>query len=191
VKLYCDDSGTDGGEFCVIAGYLFDDNAVIEVSRSWRSVLEAEPTLQYFKMKEAESRRGQFWGISERARDEKLLSLVQVVKSHATYGVGSFVGHRPYNSIARGALPSTVDHPYWLCFQGIIGDLLHLYKSGVIAQNIDLVFDTQGAGFERRGKLMQGASKEMLDGVGVSLIGTLSFADDKTEPALQAADLLA
>src|SRR2546423_11401895 len=106
-------------------------------------------------MKEAESRRGQFWGISEASRDEKLMSLVQAVKSHATYGLGSFVGHRPYNSIARGSLPSTVDHPYWLCFQGIIGDLLHLFKNGVIAQKTDLVFDTQGVGFERRGSIRQ------------------------------------
>jgi hypothetical protein len=173
VKLYCDDSGTDGGEFCVIAGYLFEDDAVVQFSQTWRSVLEAEPTLEYFKMKEAESRRGQFWGISEAARDEKLMSLAQIVKGHAAYGLGSFVGHRPYNSIARGALPATVDHPYWLCFQGIIGGLLHLYKNGVTVQKTDFIFDTQGTGFERRGKLIEGASKEMLDQVGVSLMGTL------------------
>lgn len=38
---------------------------------------------------------------------------------------------------------------------------------------------------------MQGASKEILDQLGVSLIGSLSFADDKKETPLQAAGLLA
>ena len=191
MKLYCDDSGTDGGEFCVIAGYLFDDGAVVQFSQSWQSLLNADPAVQYFKMKEAESRRGEFWGFEDAARDQKVMSLAHVVKDHAIYGLGSFVAHRPYNSIARGALPPTVDHPYWLCFQGIIGGLLHLYENGLKLETTDFIFDSQGVGFERRGALMQGGWREMLEKVGGSLIGPLSFGDDKKELPLQAADLLA
>jgi hypothetical protein len=142
-------------------------------------------------MKEAESRRGEFWGCSKVERDRKVMLLAQVVKAHALYGLGSFVAHKPYNSIARGALPPTVDHPYWLCFQGVIGGLLNLYENGLKLEKTDFVFDGQGVGFERRAALMHGGWREMLDEIGGSLIGTLSFADDQKVPPLQAADLLA
>gem|GEM_PF-3775742 len=105
------------------------------------------------------------------------MTLAQVVKDHALYGLGSFVAHKAYNSIARGALPPTVDHPYWLCFQGVIGGLLNLYENGLKFEKTDFVFDGQGVGFERRAALMHGGWREMLEEIGGSLIGTLSFAD--------------
>ena len=191
LKIFCDDSGSDGGEFCVVGGYLFDDDAAMRFSEAWQKVLKEAPAIKYFKMKEAESRRGEFWGFTEPDRDEKVMSLAEVVKAHALYGLGSFISHKAYDSIARGYLPPTVDHPYWFCFQGIIGGVLHLYENELPLEKTDFVFDSQGVGYERRGTLMHDGWKQMMLEVGDALIGSITFADDKQVLPLQAADLLA
>lgn len=150
MKVFCDDSGSDGGEFCVLAGYLFEDQSLESFSDHWRATLAAPPSIKYFKMVEAASRRGEFWAWDAGQRDEKLSAFADIVKQHALYGVGSFISHQAYNSIARKALPPTVDHPYWFCFQGIIAVVLELVENGIANGRVDFVLDGQGEGFERR-----------------------------------------
>jgi hypothetical protein len=191
LKVFCDDSGSDGGEFCVLAGYLFDDPSVECFSKQWRAELAAPPGIKYFKMVEAESRRGEFWSWDPSERDQKLAALANVVKGHVLYGVGSFISHQAYDSIARAALPPTVDHPYWFCFQGIIAVVLQLFENGIANGKVDFVFDGQGEGFERRAGIMHSNLKEMIPDVLPNMIGTISFSDDNDVAPLQAADLLA
>ncbi len=176
---------------CVLAGYIIPGPSVDAFSNAWRDALNEAPAIDYFKMKEAESRRGQFWGFSEFERNHKVEALVHVVKAYALCGVGSFVSHKAYDAIARKALPPTVDHPYWLCFHGVIATVLHLYEEELPLHKIDFVLDTQGVGFERRGTMMHENMRELIPEIAEALFGSIGFADDKAVLPLQAADLLA
>lgn len=58
---FVDDSGSGGDSpYFVLAGYAACESAWTTFLPHWQSVLDLPPKLEYFKMSEAESLKGQF-----------------------------------------------------------------------------------------------------------------------------------
>ena len=169
-----------------MAGFVADKASWKKFSADWAGILSAEPSVKYFKMSEAMALRGQFRGWSRDQRDGKLFELASAIKRHVWMGAGSLVSNAAYRSIAKGFLPDTVDHPYWLCFQGLRSVLSITDDVGEVGEKVDLILDMQGIGYERRVRIMHEAS------VNDELaFRSVRFADEKNEVPLQAADMYA
>lgn len=191
LRIFVDDSGTDGtAEFCVLAGYVSDEDGWTKFSDEWQEELDAYPCLKYFKMRESESLRGQFFGWSREQKDEKVLRLASIAQGRARYAVASVISHGAYDDFARGGLPKTVDSPYWFCFQGIVSECFYLFEQ--TGCKIDFVFDIQGEGYERRAHAIFAAMHAEMKGTPLgAALGSLTFANDLDVLPLQSADLLA
>jgi hypothetical protein len=194
LTAFSDDSGSDGTTpFFVLAGYVAEVERWNAFSEDWGMMLERQPRIEYFKMREAESRRGQFGGWSIEQAVAKQIQLAECIKRHARFGIGSFVSHRAYNAIMRDRLPPTCDSPYWLCFMEIVQGLINVSVDSEV-QKVNFVFDTQGEGYERRGKMSFGGLREIFQEMGIphkDIIGSISYDDDRNVLPLQAADMLA
>jgi hypothetical protein len=138
-------------------------------------------------MSQAYALKDQFSGWNETDRDEKLVRLAGVIQRHVSAGFGSFVSNQAFLSFVKNYLPETVDHPYWLCLNGVVAAaLLHIADN----ERIDFVFDRQGEGFERRARLMTDALRSMCAPANGARLGELTFADGDIVPPLQAAEML-
>jgi hypothetical protein len=90
---FADDSGS-GGEtpYYVLAGYSAEESTWDAFWPRWQSVLDLMPRIEYFKMSEAESRKGQFLGFSpdeQTGMQNKALRFYQSLKT--TLFIGSSV----------------------------------------------------------------------------------------------------
>ena len=193
LTAFFDDSGTDGnGPFCVLAGYISDVERWKAFSDAWDKELRTEPKIEQFKMSQAHSKRGPFWGWDNDARERKVIRLAEIVNQHAIAGIASIVSNKAYQEEAKGCLPDTIDHPYWLCFQQIIMETLRVHGDELGGGKINFVFDSQGQGYERRGALIHAGWREIFEATPyANLLGSITFADDRDVLPLQAADLLA
>jgi hypothetical protein len=138
-------------------------------------------------MSQAYALKDQFRGWTEGDRDEKLVRLARLIQRHVSAGFGSFVSNQAFRSFVKDYVPPTVNHPYWLCLNGLIAaTILHVTTK----ERINFVFDRQGVGFERRAQLMNDGFRAMCGPPHAAKVGTLAFADgDKVAP-LQAAEML-
>lgn len=192
LKAFFDDSGSDGtGPICLIAGYIASVDSWCKFSDEWEVALESAPRIKYLKMAEAEGHRGEFAGWKQSDIDSKLIKLAKIIRRHVIGAVGSMVGCRVYEQVAKGRLPETIDHPYWPCFIGVKLTTLMLYREHCLGGKIDVVFDQQGIGYERRGNLIHEGWKEAIEQDYLDVLGGLEFHDDREVLPLQTADMIA
>ena len=110
-----------------------------------------------------------------------------MIQRHVSAGFGSLVSNQAFRSFVMNYVPRTVNHPYWLCLNGVVGAaLLHIGES----ERINFVFDRQGVGFERRAHLMTDGFRSVCVPPFGARVGTLTFADGDIVPPLQAAEML-
>jgi hypothetical protein len=192
LKAFFDDSGTDcSGPICLVAGYIAEAVAWERFSEHWAQTLHATPRIDYLKMAEAEARKGQFAGWDKSSVEVKLTAFARIIRETVLGSVGSMVGCRNYALFAKGRVPETVDHPYWLCFVGVKLTTLMLYRDRCGDGKIDFVFDQQSLGFSRRGTLLHEGWWDVLTESCSDVLGEIEFHDDKQVLPLQAADMIA
>jgi serine/threonine protein kinase len=74
-----DDSGRGQRPTFVFAGFVLSDEQWLPFVDEWKAVLDEHPKIEYFKMKEAHSRTGQFARLSATERDRKVQRLLSVI----------------------------------------------------------------------------------------------------------------
>jgi hypothetical protein len=73
VLAFVDDSGSGGDSlFSVLAGYSATEPTWAAFWRDWQDALDLDPKIAYFKMSEAESRKGQFEGFCSEGRTRRV-----------------------------------------------------------------------------------------------------------------------
>jgi hypothetical protein len=76
VQAFVDESGGKGqGRYFVMAGLIAHSDHCRIFSDAWQACLSTEPTIAYFKMREAAGLTGQFYGWSETEQNDKPLAL--------------------------------------------------------------------------------------------------------------------
>jgi Protein of unknown function (DUF3800) len=216
VRVFADDSGS-GGEspYFVLGGYMADFLTWERFSDRWDATLAEAPAIDYFKMSEAESLRGQFArenGWTDRTRDQKVNALIDVILEHDVFQstcavseddyrdvVKPVLGHQfkkqyrdPYLYLFTAAVAafSSWEHKYEHALRDASDGRLVLFDSEARSrQRIDFVFD--------RGKKLTdkeaAKSYESLRNLEPyhRLLGRVDFENDKEFVPLQAADLAA
>jgi hypothetical protein len=188
LTFYCDDSGTNyKTPFCVLAGYIGPAEEWQQFSDEWCEELEQSPSIRFLKMSQAHSVRGEFldWSIQE--RDEKLERLAAVIRKRNLSGIASMVSNEAYKSFVRDFLPKTINHPYWLCFQGILDGVFRFTSDD---ERINMVLDRQGEGYQRAAHFIHSYLADPLVCKNSDRVGSLSFEDGDVLAPLQAAEML-
>ena len=138
LRAYVDDSHMGQAPVYVLAGWVAPAEVWARFSDAWRDVLWMSPRIEYFKYAEAMNCRGEFLGMSETRRDEKVRLLLQVIEDHSLFGISSLIPSSTYDIVRP-----YVKNPYIHSFFGIIVGLTRHYKSLGIEDKIEFVFDYQ------------------------------------------------
>ena len=201
MKAYFDESGDDPRDkIYVLAGWTAYESVWNEFREAWNRVL-ANAGIQYFKHNEARALKKQFEGRAETERDEVLRQLVDVVCSHDLIGLICSFKHPLFQLLlSESQIPASrlkkmayggYSSPYYFCFHLAVSQLLrYLVEERHIRENVNFVFDDRTDALRPCIKLYERIQETMPPEI-KAVAGTATAGDDRTEPALQAADLLA
>lgn len=190
LRAYIDDSDLNQAPVSVLAGWIGPAATWAAFADAWKEALEMKPFLQYFKMNEAMSLSGQFFGWTEESRDFRLRYLINLIQEYKLIGVGTVVPHAEYREVFFGRTDKSFDMPYHLMFHSLMsGIVTEFSKYGL--QQVDFVFDEQPGQMERMAvewsKFKNAAPPQFK-----SLLGDPpAFRNDETTLPLQAADMYA
>lgn len=192
LKAYIDDSRMRQPPYYVLGGWLAPVHIWAKFSDAWRDILWMSPRIEYFKYEEAMNFSGQFHGISEDRRNEKLRLLVNLIEEHQIEGISSVIPHNIYVPLFGDMGHKSARNPYFISFFGICAFLALLTSRKYSNEKVEIVFDYQ-PGSDSMGEVQAGwedfrslAPPQLLQYVQVH---PPTFLDDKDVVALQAADL--
>jgi hypothetical protein len=148
------------------------------------------PRIRYFKLSEALDLDGEFSGMSEPLRDEKLRLLMDTISEHRPCGIASVVNKKAFDEHLRIMI-----RPYFLSFFSITGSVLQQMKREGYPDRVNFIFDEQDMDKDQVLSSWFAFKHAAADPEILRVIGsTPYFAKDTSEemgPALQAADLQA
>jgi hypothetical protein len=142
LRAFFDDSNIRQGPVYVLAGWVAPEEKWEPFSKDWQAILDMRPRVAYFKYSEAMNLSGEFLGISESSRNEKLNLLVGLMEDYELIGISASVPHNVFTGWFSRA-PAPFNNPYLMLFYGVIRRLLMYMRSAGIDDKVRLVFDSQ------------------------------------------------
>jgi Protein of unknown function (DUF3800) len=190
LKAYIDDSRMGEPPVYTLGGWVAPASVWAPFSDAWRDILWMKPRIEYFKFDEALGLEGQFWGISEASRDEKLRLLINLIEEFDLLGLVSMIPHHIFHPLFGRHPQRHVRNPYILSFFGIIAKLVgHMSVTGH-DEKVEFFFDYQPdsikqvlEGWEEFKSCSPPQFRKFITE------HPPNFLDDKDVVALQAADL--
>jgi len=174
-----------------MAGFISTADNWALFSDAWMAELRSGKPINYLKMREANSRDGEFQGWTQAEVSEKLARLKQVIDYFEPV---SF-----HNSMSRSAdwkafsaiAPRGLGNAHFSCTFGIVSSICRFIASQKHPNKIEFIFDTQ-AEIEDEVDLFFDYMAEGIPAEARALIARkLRYEDDKMFAPLQAADMLA
>lgn len=188
VVAFVDDSGSGGdSEFSILAGYSASDITWNSFSPDWQDVLDLDPKIEYFKMSEAESLKGQFLGFSPQERTNRLNQFIDVILGHDLQEASVAIPMKHYREIVYPVLQKSHASPYYFAFIGIVSAFAGINRLSGSTEPTDFVFDQQDA-METKAIRLYHRLKEKLP---LRQFGRVAYYSDREMLPLQAADLIA
>ena len=207
LKAYIDDSGVGQQSIYALAGWIASTEKWSAFSQEWEAVLRMPPSVRYFKLQELRAASGEFAGISEQSRREKLRLLIRIIEEHDLLGISATISRDTFENYYKERNPEKmlidgekrlVTNPFrrpyfFLSYTLMVRALLQLYKNG-ITDKIDFIFDDQVIerdNIERLGRDLQlWKTKNIITGPVAQMVGDPPyFLSDREVIPLQAADL--
>jgi hypothetical protein len=159
LKAYVDDSGSDTqGPAYVLAGYVGDVDSWDKLTVEWQRVLDEHPRICYFKMSEAESRKGCFAGWDREDIIDKIHALIPIINRHAKCIIECVFWQEHYDvamswflvkmipqiaSPDKRELVTRFGNPYLLAFCMIMKDYSQRLEMENSDEIVDFIFDNQ------------------------------------------------
>jgi len=195
VQAFVDDSGGKGHtRHLVLAGLAGHSESWAAFSDEWRDCLSQPPRIGVFKMREAAARTGQFYGVSEKQRDDKLRALVQIINRHARLATHSIIDLDAHAKTWALTTDKPRNDPYfWPFHNTIMAMCFQLWDLGW-RERFEIIFDEQVI-FGPRAKFWYPLVREVVrhrepDAFSILPVDPIFRSDDDFLP-LQAADLFA
>lgn len=190
LNAFVDDSGSGGDSpWFVLAGYIGTVEQWEQFETDWRSTLDADPKIEYFKMREAESLKDQFANFSPAERDAKIDSLIVSINRYALQAIYVRVLQKDYDDIVKGRLAPEWDSPYYFLFPGFIASIIGQERGRGTNEPVECIFDTSGSLEKRALRLYEPMIQP--GNAWHGRVVNVHFRNDKQFLPLQAADLLA
>ena len=195
LKAFIDDSRMGQAPVYVLGGWVAKAATWAPFSDAWQQVLWMSPRIQYFKFYEAMNLTGEFHGISEGLRDEKMMLLIRAVEEHKLLGAGSVIPHWLFDNYFGQHPHPEVRNPYYPSLYGLVSRILRHNKAADISDKLELFFDYQPGGGDQMEKVRKGWEefRQTMPEEFRPLVQSHppAFLDDREIVALQAADLYA
>lgn len=192
LRAYVDDSISSVGERRLVLATLIQSEATWSAfAADWQRALAEPPAITYLKMAEAQNRRDQFKGFSEKERNRKLHALADVIARHAPWGFHASVSTRDYRALVEPEAPYPMRTPYFLLFYAIVFGVARMHEALAVDEPCDFVFDNYSGLDKKTLPVLNDMIATSGGSWGDRISGTVQFADDKEEVAIQAADMLA
>ncbi len=192
LKAYADDSGGNQPPVSVLAGWVATPQQWMSFAEDWEEVLRMSPRIQYFKYVEAMNFSGEFKGISEASRDEKLKLLIGVIEEHKLLGLASIIPHDVFHRHLGIKGSRALNVPYPILFVRLMARLQrHFLQLGGDLPKIDFVFDNQVDQEELALSGWHEFRRNASDEVRPMIGSPPAFLNDVEVKPLQAADLIA
>jgi hypothetical protein len=186
---FVDDSGSGGdSRFYVLGGYVASIPEWKSFAVKWQEVLDLQPKLDYFKMSQAESLKGNFLGFTVDQRDERLSRFIDVILTHEVREASVAVPYAAFCEVLEPVLPRTHSSPYYFAFVAMVTALSGFYRHGGAPKEVvDFIFDIQ-QGKQARMDRLYGSFKGWYP---KWQLGRVDYRTDQEYLPLQAADLIA
>jgi Protein of unknown function (DUF3800) len=191
LNAYLDDSGTDNGPHCFVAGYLASSERWIAFSRQWEELCSRYTDGRPMRMCLANRKKGGMYvpedGVLEFARCIRRNVDAQIWSASPEYEI-----QMATSAIKESRSVDVLFNKYRLCFAGILKSAMSNLKLIESAELVSWFFDQQG-GSKFQASMISAFNKirELCDPDQKKIFYSMSFADDKYTPPLQAADFLA
>jgi hypothetical protein len=188
VVAFADDSGSGGdSEFSILAGYSASDITWSSFWPDWQGVLDLNPKIEYFKMSEAESLKGQFLGFSPQERTNRLNQFIDVILAHDLQEASVAIPMKDYREIVYPVLQKSHTSPYYFAFIGMVAAFAGINRHSGSTEPTNFIFDQQDA-METKAIRLYHRLKERLP---LWQFGRVAYYSDREMLPLQAADLIA
>jgi uncharacterized protein DUF3800 len=196
LKAFIDDSRMGQPPVYVLGGWVAPAKAWATFSDAWEAALLRSPRIEYFKFAEAMNFMGEFNGMSERSRDEKMGLLLHVIEEHRLLGAASIIPHELFDAYFGHHPHPDVRNPYFPSLFGLVARILNYNRAAGINQRLELFFDYQpGRGSDQMEKVRTGWElyRNTMPAEFRDLVQSHppTFLNDRDYVALQAADLYA
>ena len=185
---YLDES--DEKQIFTMAGYVSEAAKWERFTEEWAAILSGY-SVGDFHARQFAHNRGQFKDWPESRRREFITELTSAINRNVLYGVAVAVVVEEFNKIITGDLKSFLKEPYYLSADASFTLAIQYCIKHFPTEQIAFVFDNKD---KVKGVVQKiyGAYKELKDKIpDPTMLGPLSFADDKKVLPLQAADMLA
>jgi Protein of unknown function (DUF3800) len=194
LKAFIDDSRMNQAPMYILGGWCAPAKVWAPFSDGWRDILNFRRRLEYFKFEEAMGLTGQFHGMSEEDRDERLKLLVDLVVEHKLVGFAAGIPHHHFYPVFGTHHDPEVRNPYHLAFYLLISRMVDHYVPLGVKEKIDFLFDYQpGSNSMEMVRRGWGTFLSRAPAAARALLHNHppNFFDDRQVVALQAADMLA
>jgi uncharacterized protein DUF3800 len=193
IQAYVDDTGIDGrSPWFIFSALLGTAEDWAGASDRWRTVLDEPPRIAYFKMDEAASCNGQFYGFSGKNRDYKLIRLARSLQGDYPFieqTLTTDVAVVTKELKARTLRPA--DNPYFWAFHHLIGAIGLLLWEVNYDEPFEVIFDENPV-LGRRAQAWWPVIRAMAEPRLKAILPIdPRLDDDKRSMPLQAADLMA
>jgi len=192
LRAYIDES--EDGDVLVMSGGIAAPGTWAASSNDWDAALKLGVKLRWFKFVEATGLTGEFWGVSESSRNEKVGHLRAVIYDHKIPQISTFLPLAAFDRVFRQPyIPAEFRNPYvWLLY-ALISHLAQAQERGLLPlprEPIDFFFDQRDIEREKIWKAWETFTNATW--APKHLVGQEpQFLDDKRTPPLQMADLAA
>src|SRR5262245_64214648 len=120
LRAYIDDSHMGQPPVYTLAGWVAPASTWMTFSDAWRDILWMKPRIEYFKFNEAVTLDGEFLGVTEASRNEKLQLMINLIEESNLLGLVSMIPHHIFDPLFGWHSSRDVRNPYILSFFGII-----------------------------------------------------------------------
>jgi|GEM_PF-2133681 len=193
--VYIDESGTHAGSpVMLLGGRLAKLGQWVDFDTKWRRLLKRK-SLAYFHGTEFRNRRDQFRGWDPDEGDRFVSEANKIVGKHTLYGFTVTLDHTEYKNVYRKIERHRKvkwDSKYGLCFRVALLQIPRLiYRSLPKGDHqVNFVLESGDPGSGDAKTIFDEAKRDGPPEI-ADLLGTLTYADKKCFPGLQAADFTA
>jgi hypothetical protein len=192
LQVYFDETRVGKPPLYVLAGWVSDAKTWVSFMEEWDRILRMSPRIAYFKYDHARNLHGEFEGMTEARRDEKVGLLAQTILEHNLVGVCSMIYASTFEKFFKGKLFGDLKSPYvWLAYTAYARLLSHAHANGEV-NKITTYFDDFPGQAEHVRKWWPDFIETIKDiePEAEKLIARHPyFVDDKDQMPIQAADL--
>jgi hypothetical protein len=189
---FSDDSMSgEGLKTLLLAGCVKQYAAWADFCFDWEAALAIEPSIKYFKMREARLLIKEFSGWKGRDRDDKIRSLAKVINRYQPNVIYTWISQKEFDDTVEPIIPYMMRHPYILLFYALLIKAAQWQYDVGEHVPTDFIFDEQGSVGEEAVAFYSYYKRMQRPEIAALMGSTPIFRDDKLVLPLQAADVVA